>query len=222
MKAVLSAVVGVLCLISGNLYGISAVPLDLNPGINPDAFSAYAGGLPSYGASGAYVDGSYFDPDPQSPNGPGWHYVESNMTSSDGIDGVAISWTGYCSPYSELYGAIANCDLLIGTTPQIPAGSPLELYILPTANVQPGQMGYGVAIKRNNTFICNYNLDTTGIISEPIVVDVLAGETLSLNMDVQSLFPSSCSAQLSLWTIPEPTTMALLALGGLAVLRRRK
>jgi len=113
-----------------------------------------------------------------------------------------------------------SADLVIGTTPGIPTGTPLDLLINITVS----------SIDENPNL--NLNISKSGEIFEwtqftdySASIAVNAGDELSINMlndiDWTAYDSYNSDMQITFEVVPEPCTLLLLGLGGL-VLRKRK
>jgi hypothetical protein len=108
-------------------------------------------------------------------------------------------------------------SLILGTAATLPADAPVTLM------VDPNMVGTGTwdfTLKRDGTTLLSL---TTGDV-DPHAVDCFAGETLTVEF-THDLAPSNdanSGLALNLWTVPEPASMALLAVGAAALIGRRR
>jgi len=185
----------------------------------------------------AFASGWNETPDPYTPTIE-WHYASADMASRVGAQttttGVTLTTSFVAMASRDGWGAtfadgIADLQgtLVLGTSSQFPAGAPGLVLTVDFPQTDPGSMDFNHSLRLWSEDPENPLDITLDRWQQTAVLPLRARQSVNiiLHNDAQMLGgwnDEDLTHETTLTLTPEPATLSLLALGGLAVLRRRR
>jgi hypothetical protein len=137
-----------------------------------------------------------------------------DLTSGDWGANLFVDCWGH---FPSEAGTSSPASLTIGATSEVPADTPLILVLSPTVYEWSTGNHWDLTLTRGSTEILAQTGPTVAL------VDVFAGETLLLEFSASGPYDSfEGRVSLDMSVVPEPATLLVVALGGVALLLRRR
>jgi hypothetical protein len=216
------------------------VAVDLDPTTHVEVTANACGHVDTGAAEGTeYAEAEAHATHPDHPNPPplepwshtadarGWAGVASSGSGSiaarTSLDFALLEPVETCGIEGDVYGTFT---ILIDSEGVFPDGTPLQLHIKAPYHNQGSPPGWSISTAWTAT------IEGQEIDEEWMELDVFSGETLDGTFDLAVNMSKTgfggppenviSGGDVDMYLTPEPATLSLLALGGLALLRRRR